>query len=140
MSRPRNIHAIATKASIDAALATAETLGELVTRHDSEAACLRFRNALYKRRSRERKNAETLLGVAASPLDKFHFRFYPETRDTRHCDTSFDSEPTGKWLFIISYQDSFEFEILLPELSDEEFDALPSFDIPQSHEPEEDWI
>lgn len=134
MTRPRNIHAIATKASIDAVLATAEQLGELITRHESETACIRFRNALYKRRARERKNAAELLGVSASPLDRFSFRFHPEEAPAG------SGQLSGKWLFIISYEDAFKFEVLLPKLSDEEYDALPYFDIPQAPDEGEEWV
>lgn len=132
MTRPKTIHAIATKGSIESVYILAEQHGEAVIRLRDRESCLRFRNAMYKYRSKIRKTSAEVFGINSSHLDKFNFSFQPEH--------DFDGQPTGKWIFTVAYDDFFEFEILLPEtLTEQELDALPHFDLnpPQAEDENE---
>lgn len=123
MTRPPNIHAIATRDSIANLWLLAERDGEVTIRTSSERACINIRNRLYKHRESLRKQNAALQGVHASHLDNFKFTFKAETEGEHRV-------MTGKWLLTITYDEIVEFELLLPENYQGE---LPSFDVPEDN-------
>lgn len=118
------LRAIATKDSVANLFAMAETDGEVIIRVDSENACLRIRNQLYKHRTGLRKQSHNLLGIEASHLDGFKFSFWREVAPT--LENPYELVPTGKWSLRIAYDVQIEFELLLPD--DYDLDTLPHFD------------
>ena len=123
MARPSNIHAVATKSSIAALWAMAETHGSVSILLPSHVACINIRNKLYAHRNALRKQAAAHVGIEASHLDSFKFQY-----------AQLDGDHEFKWMFTISYDVEVEFELILPEgitedeLSSYEFDTPLHYD------------
>lgn len=127
MPRPKNIHAVATRASIASLWAMAETHNTVQILLPSYSACLNIRNKLYAHRAALRKQAAALVGIEASHLDSFKFSFQQLEVETQE-----PQQP--KWLFTISFEVEVEFELILPEgvteaeLSEYNFDTPLQYD------------
>lgn len=129
MARPRNIHAIATKASIASLYAMAESRGFVQIRVKSEADCYNIRNRLYAHRAALRKTAHAVTGIAGSSLDSFKFSWEPEyAEETGETDFGGPRPTTGNYIFTIDSEGAtVEFDLLIPEW---DHDPIPDFDTP----------
>lgn len=106
---------LTTKDSIAGLFALAEEHGEITIRLGSKDHCYKVRNQLYKHRAAARKAAKALTGLEASHLDGFGFEYREEvTHYPCPDDLSSHYQPTGHWLFTITYNLQIEFELLLP--------------------------
>lgn len=115
-STSSNPRYLTTKDSIASLFAMAEQYGEITIRLWSQDHCYKVRNQLYKHRAAARKSAKALTGLEASHLDGFGFEYREEFAyhpSADGLDTNY--QPTGKWLFTITYNLQIEFELLLPE-------------------------
>lgn len=135
MTRIAASRAIATKTSIAALWAYAESQGTVTIRLSSRAAAINIRNKIYAHRAALRRATAAHTGIEASHLDVFTFELVEEFVD----GADGYPIPTSRWLFTITLDLVVEFELLLPD--DYDPGPIPHFDLAPEppapdHEPE----